>query len=357
MRIMQLIDTLEAGGAERMAVNIANENATRGIQSYLCTTGRSGPLEAFVKKDVRFLNLHKKRKVDLIAFQRFFIYIENQNIEIIHAHSTSIQLAVLTKIRFPKLKIVWHDHYGFSDRLKQRSSAKLKIFSSSIGVIIAVNTKLAQWAKEVLSHKKVYFLNNFSLATTGIEPYTYLKGMQGKRVLCLANLREQKNHNQLITAFVKSLQKHPDWTLHLIGKSFKDSYAQGIQDQIKELHVSDRVFLYGSRNDITHILSQATVGVLPSLSEGLPVALLEYGHAGLPVIVSEVGQCATVVGNNGIVIKDVQAEMADALTSMYRMPKDKRKSLGLSFRESVISNYSQEAFFEQLIPIYEGLLL
>ena len=48
---------------------------------------------------------------------------------------------------------------------------------------------------------------------------------------------------------------------------------------------------------LPHFLHGADCGVLSSVSEGLPVSLLEYGMAGLPVIVTDVGQCAEVVGN------------------------------------------------------------
>ncbi len=66
--------------------------------------------------------LGKKGKLDLVAFRRFFKWVKKEQITIIHAHSTSLMLAVLAKINNRNIKIVWHDHYGMSDALEYRDT-------------------------------------------------------------------------------------------------------------------------------------------------------------------------------------------------------------------------------------------
>ncbi|WP_298328144.1 glycosyltransferase [uncultured Dokdonia sp.] len=356
MKILQLIDTLDAGGAERMAVNIANAVNEEGITSYLCATRRAGPLENELSSRVNFLMLGKKGKLDLVAFRRFFKWLKKEQITIIHAHSTSLMLAVLAKINKRSIKIVWHDHYGMSDALEKRDSKLLKILARYIDVTIAVNEKLKTWSREVLGVKQTYFLENFAALSSDKLKVISLKGKEGKRVICLANLRPQKNHIELIEAFSKTQNSFQEWTLHLVGKSFEDDYYSELTTAIEIHNLSDKVFLYGSCNDIAHILEQSTIGVLSSISEGLPVSLLEYGNSSLPVIVTNVGQCAAVVGNNGIVINNVREELSKELVKLFHCDQKERDQMGLRFRESVLKNYSKKAFMDKVLPIYKGLI-
>jgi hypothetical protein len=62
----------------------------------------------------------------------------------------------------------------------------------------------------------------------------------------------------------------------LVGKDFEDVYSQN-KKLYSEQHLEHVVFFYGSQQDVENILNQATIAVLSSQSEGLPVALLEYG--------------------------------------------------------------------------------
>ncbi|RMB57405.1 glycosyltransferase [Dokdonia sinensis] len=356
MKVLQLIDSLDAGGAERMAVNIANALSSEPVISYLCATRRTGALEKEINKDVNFFLLEKKGKLDFMAFRKFFKWVRKEQIEIIHAHSTSILLAVLAKIDNRKLKIVWHDHYGMSDAIVHRPYKTLKILARYIDATIAVNETLADWSKEVLKIKEVYFLRNFATLAQESKKKTFLKGIDGKRVVCLANLRPQKNHVELIKSFQKSIEHYPGWTLHLVGKSFNDEYSEMVNRVIADNHLNNNVFLYGSCDDINNILKQSAIGVLASVSEGLPISILEYGHGGLPVVVTNVGQCAEVVGNQGVIIDNVTSELPEALAGLYEKSEHELKLIGLRFRESVQKKYSQEAFINKLVPIYKALI-
>ncbi|MNS17676.1 hypothetical protein D3C72_493560 [compost metagenome] len=112
MKILQLIDSLEAGGAERMAVNYANSLGSRIEFSALAATRKEGPLKERLNENVSYLFLERKRTFDLKAVSKLKKFIKEQQIQIIHAHGTSFFLAVLLKLTYPKIKIVWHDHHG-----------------------------------------------------------------------------------------------------------------------------------------------------------------------------------------------------------------------------------------------------
>ena len=63
MKVLQIIDSLKAGGAERMAVNIANVLAKEGHDSHLCVTRKEGLLQQAIDPEVAYLFLNKKGKI------------------------------------------------------------------------------------------------------------------------------------------------------------------------------------------------------------------------------------------------------------------------------------------------------
>ncbi|KVV15894.1 glycosyltransferase [Flavobacterium sp. TAB 87] len=295
MRIVQLIDSLEAGGAERMAVQYANGLAETIAFSGLVATRKGGILKTQIKEQVAYSCLFKKSSLDVYAILKLRKFVKLNRVNIIHAHSSSSFTAVMLKFFMPKIKIIWHDHYGNSDFLEDRPTKALRISSYFFSGIIAVNDNLKKWSQSKLHFKNAIYLHNFATSEKGIALATFLKGEDGKRIVCLANLRPQKNHLFLLQVAERLKSEYPEWTFHLVGKDFRDGYSSTIKDFILHKSLEDHVFLYGSCSDVEWILEQAEIAVLSSSSEGLPVALLEYGLNKKPVVVTNVGQISAVV--------------------------------------------------------------
>ena len=338
-----------------MAVNIANALAENGTASHLCATRQEGDLKAKIGKGVGYVFLNKKNTVDLKALKKLVSYIKSNKINTIHAHSTSYFTAFLVKLWLPKTSIIWHDHYGNSENLKERKKFPLTWVSKSFKAVISVNHNLLQWAKQQLHAGHYKYLPNF--AVFGIENLktTQLQGENGKRILCLANLRPQKDHLNLLKAFKSVQEKHPGWTLHLAGMDFKDACAEEIKGYVRQQHLNACVYLYGSCPDTQHILEQAAIGVLGSKSEGLPLALLEYGLAKLPVAVTDVGECGLVVSDrkSGLVVPpNDAAALAEALNFLIEN-EHQRKIFGENLYDQVLLNYSKNAFMTQLTALYQ----
>ena len=98
MRILQIIDSLEAGGAERMAVNYANALSYEIDFSGLIVTRKEGPLLNQLNKNVSYLYLDKKSTIDFGALFRLRKYIVKNKVTIVHAHSTSFFFSIYFKI-------------------------------------------------------------------------------------------------------------------------------------------------------------------------------------------------------------------------------------------------------------------
>ncbi|QBN18389.1 glycosyltransferase family 4 protein [Flavobacterium nackdongense] len=345
MRIIQIIDSLEAGGAERMAVNYANALAHKIDFSGLVATRKEGALINQLDSDVSYLFLNKKSAFDLKSLGQLRQFVKKNKVEIIHAHSTSFFTAFLLKLSCPKTKLIWHDHYGDSEFLAKRSSFGLQLVLPFFNGIIAVNQQLKNWAEQQLHFKNVIYLPNFPAADNRIAAKTILDGMPGKRIVCLANLRVQKDHFLLLEVAKKMQKSHPDWTFHLVGKDFEDDYSKKIRAKILDYNLQKTVYCYGSRNDISAILEQSEIGILTSQSEGLPVALLEYGWHSKPVVVTSVGEIPLVIQNgiNGFLVETGSVELFfDALVKL--MEKESlRADLGKALQQTIVSTYSEKA--------------
>jgi glycosyltransferase involved in cell wall biosynthesis len=140
-------------------------------------------------------------------------------------------------------------------------------------------------------------------------------------------------------------QSHPDWTFHLVGQDFNDAYAAQLKQRILDVKLDQHVFLYGSRADTAAIIEQATIGLLTSDSEGLPLAILEYGLYGLPVVVTQVGEIPAVVTHQseGFVVPAGSVEMVyKSLVELIENP-NLRLKFGQALQAKINQEYTQES--------------
>jgi glycosyltransferase involved in cell wall biosynthesis len=357
MRVLQLIDTLDAGGAERMAVNLANALVSNVEKSYLCTTREEGILQPTIDNKVVYVFLNKRNTLDITAIRRFYAILKREHIDIVHAHSSSFFLAVLVARLLPKLKVVWHDHYGNSEFLNQRPKSMLRLCSSRFSHSFGVNKELVAWAKHHLKHDSVSYLPNFIAIDATKKHFTELKGNPGKRIVCLANLRAQKDHINLLRAFSLISKDFPEYSLHCIGKDFRDDYANEVYQLTSDLNLTSQVFFYGACTDTAAMLSACDIGVLSSKSEGLPLALLEYGRAKLPVVVTDVGDCGLVVNNSvsGLVVlpEDLKALYSALIYIILNF--EKAQQYGLKLEQTIITQYSTAAVIDLVLKHYKAL--
>ena len=93
-----------------------------------------------------------------------------------------------------------------------------------------------------------------------------------------------KNHKYLLEIFRSFINENPQGILLLIGDG---SLRDAIQKQISSLRLTDHVRLLGVRSDIPRLLQAMDTFVMPSLSEGLPVTLVEAQASGLSCLIAD----------------------------------------------------------------------
>ena len=367
-----------------MAVNIANGLSKNNIPSYLITTRYHGPLIHHLNPVVANKCLNRSSRWNPLPIFNLVKFIAREKITLIHAHTTSVFLAGLMGMLFPKIKLVWHDHYGEFERIEQRPIKGLKRVIHRFSGIISVNESLRHWAENQLGCKNVIYLPNFiempaskeelnqeelnqieSEITTVTDtiPVSFeipkkvhkkLQGPEGFKIICVANLRPQKDHISLIRAFAQLSMENPLASLHLVGAESDSTYADQVRQEVVALGLN-QVYFYGAVEGVNHLLEQAQIGVLSSVSEGLPMALLEYAAAGLPVVTTDVGACKAVVAGHGMVIPSKNPdELCRALSKAikdYESARAKAEKL----KAHVIKHFSQAAVIPRLIEFYKTL--
>ncbi len=358
MKVLQLIDSLDAGGAERMAVNLANALADHVEVSYVCSTRTEGLLKNAIDPAISYYFLNKRSRFDMVVLYKLYQWVRKENINIIHAHSSSFFFGTLIKMIYPKLKLIWHDHYGQSEQLSQRPYRALQLCSRWFDLAFCVNTKLVAWNTQYLRTVPIQLLSNFVLPSKEKVQETHLQGTAGKRIICLANLRPQKDHLTLLEAFKEGHTLHPEWTLHLVGKDFEDAYADQIKTFIKDEKLEESVFLYGSKSDTEYMLSQCEMGVLSSMSEGLPLVLMEYGLNGLAVIATDVGDCNRIIKNNhtGQLIEASNVKAMSQAMQHYMEDVNDRQRAASQLKKHVQQQFSKEVNITIVLENYKHLL-
>ncbi len=348
MKVLQLIDSLNPGGAERVAVTFANALQGKILGSYLCTTREEGLLKTNIDKKVGYLFLNKKRSLDLDAVLYLKRFVKKENIDIIHAHTTSYFLATLLKVIYPKIQIIWHEHQGNRVLTSRLQNLTLFICSFFFTKILTVSTALEKWCIEILGTNEVYYLPNFVSVCSPI----LAAQQQENTVICVANLKVPKNHLNLLKAFALVHDEYPDWRLNLVGKDYKDSYSKALHAFVEEQHLQDCITFSGSVNTARKMMGTAKIGVLSSDAEGLPMVLLEYGAAGLAVVATRVGHCEEVISTFG---KTVQPKDENALAKAlkyYIFNKSASEKDAAAYSLHIVKNYSKEAVLPKLLNYY-----
>ena len=354
--IVQLVDSLSLGGIERMSVNISNVFTLYNIKSHLIVTRIGGGLLKFVSKDVHLKIFNKSSFFDVFTFIKILVYLKNVKPDVLHAHQTSIFWSVLFKAFLPNTKVVWHDHFGQSEMLDLYPRKEMNWIMPFIDSLVTVNDTIKKYWEGRFPDKKnsIFYLANFPefLEISRAFPTSEILS-----IINVANFRKQKDQLTLLEALSIIKQKDYFFKASLIGEFVEENWLELVKNRILELDLEKDVEIVGPVTEISPYLESAHIGVLSSESEGLPVALLEYGMAGLPTVATQVGQCDQVLGYGQfgwLVPPKSPALLAAALEEVF-LDLNKGNLIGMKFKNHIKSNFGPSKFMEGYIQILNKL--
>ena len=357
MKILQVINTLNMGGAEKLLVDIILELKNEiDIEVYVLD-GKKTLLKR--KLEDNKIVIHNAGTDSFKSLKHMMWLIKNaKNYDIIHSHlSYSQYYLAATKIFSKKIKSITTEHSTNNNR---RNSKVFRLFEKfiygSYDYVVTINkstrSSMLSWQSS-LSKENVVVINNGVNLRSFIDSNKevsdeILHRTDIKKILMVAAFREEKNHELMIDA-IKQLEEN--YHLILVGRGER---KEQIEDYISKNKLQERIHTLGLREDIPQIMKNCDIFVLPSKWEGFGIVAIEAMAAGLPVIASNVEGLAQVVSDAGILFDNTSAKSLS--TSIKNVIKNENlyatlKNKGLDR----CKEFSLSITVEEYLQLYKNL--
>ncbi len=180
-------------------------------------------------------------------------------------------------------------------------------------------------------------------------------GLSGRTVLLsVARFSAQKDHASLIRALPAITDRHPSAVLLLVGSGEEQARVAALAT---DLGVSDAVRFLGHRDDIADLNAIADLFVLPSLFEGLPLAVLEAMSLGVPVVATRIGGTVEALGEDHAFFAEPghPASLADTISRALDDPT-KRAAVGQAGRDRFRQHFSAARMAAETASVYRPFL-
>jgi len=219
--------------------------------------------------------------------------------------------------------------------------------------IQAISNALAKRAQE-------FGAKNVEVVPNGIDLDLFSQDLKIKkekfRIICVSHLKKVKGLGYLIEAMPEVLARFPQTKLILIGEGPE---RKNLESQIAKLGLQNKVELKGKLTNraIPEELQKAEVFVLPSLSEGLGISILEAQSCGVLVIASKVGGILDIIedGKTGILTEPRNPEqIAQAVIKIFSQPEFAQKLIQNA--KDGLDKYDWRNIAQKINRIYQELL-
>lgn len=172
----------------------------------------------------------------------------------------------------------------------------------------------------------------------------------------VANLHARKGLEHLLTAIVRLVEEFP--CLHWLAVGRDDGEGGRLDRMAHDAGIARRLHRVGFRFDARDLLPALDVFVLPSLFEGLPVALIEAMEAGLPSVVTRVGGSPELVvhGETGLIVDPGDPEQLASALRLLLADADRREQMGRRARQRAHAEFSIEAVASRYSTLYRSII-
>lgn len=313
IRVMQITHDLAIGGLQQVVVSICrNIDRDRFSVSVLCLRAKGDLAPELERMGVPVLMLPQKRYgTDYFSFLKVASILRREKTEVIHTHNKQPFIDGTLGGMIARSRTVVHTDHGRTFPDKRRYLFTEWVLSHFVYKIAAVSDKTGEdlIRYEKIRREKIITVPNGidgRLLETHIDPQVKKKelGISGRYpILGIgARLVRVKGIEYLLGA-VSTLRKHYPRILLVIAGT--GPWEETLRRTAGELGVEDHVAFVGARMDMPELLNMFDLYVLPSLSEGMPLALLEAMAAGCPIVATNVGGIPDIItdGYNGTLVE------------------------------------------------------
>jgi len=324
--ILHLSSTSGPGGAEMIVRRLALALDSQRFRSVVCLFGPGWLYDACRQAGLPTHVLGMNGAFDVRWARAFVRLLQRECVTVIHAHEFTANTygTMLGKLAGIPVVATIHGKNYYWEQIKRRTAYRLV---SRAAQMIAVSEDLKNFVVERtgVATKRIRVIYN------GVDPYV-LPETDGIRTVrdefelhrwdkvigSVGSLYSVKGHIHLIRALPEILRVCPRTLVLLIGRGDQEA---ALKAEASRLGVDEHVRFLGFRNDVLLLLCLMDVFVLPSLSEGLSMALLEAMAAGRPIVATSVGGNGELVqeGKSGFLIPAENPHaLADRVISLLR---------------------------------------
>jgi glycosyltransferase involved in cell wall biosynthesis len=366
MKILQLTSSVGFYGAERMIVELTDGLVRRGCDAMLLN------LRSVARPDGRMIEkaratgipareIECRGRLDPVALHAMRRLIREEGIDIIHSHGYKANFyALLSRTpRVAGLVATCHNWPGAGIMMRwyrMLDKAILRSFNKVVAVSGVLRHEIERsgvpGAKIVMVHNGVSCQQAaFPTATKRRE---FTGGENSAIVTAVGRLAVEKGYGYLIDAAREVCAAAPGTRFLIVGNGPEE---QALSTRIRGAGLEAHVRLLGRREDIADILAVTDVFVMPSLTEGMPMALLEAMAAGKAVVATPVGEIPRMIddGRSGLLVRPRDARgLAEAIAGLL---KDRQRAmmLGRAARQRVEADFSAERMAVRYMEMYEEI--
>lgn len=367
--VLFLVRALDVGGAQRQLVELAGGLHRAGWLVMVVTFYGGAALEAPLKQaGVPVVCLNKRGRWDVLPFLwRLAQVIRRHRPHIVHGSidMCNVLLALLRPF-MGNARVVWSlaasnmdlSYYDWLSRIEFR----LGILLSRVPDLIVCNSEAGRAyhiARGYRSDCMVVIPNGIDVerfkpddvarrnlrADWGISANEHVIGLVGR-------LDPMKDHSNFLQAAAQVAAVRPDTRFVCVGHG-PMAYRHQLFSLAAKLGISTRLIWVGERTDIWRVYNALDLAVSSSLSEGLPNVIAEAMATGVPCVVTDVGDCATLVGDTGWVCapSDSAALSRAILRALNALPCDP-----FPLRQRICEYYSAAALLQRTAEQFSNLI-
>ena len=355
INVIHIIPTLNVGGAEKLVTDICkNLDKTRFSVNIVTLFEMHDPilLKELNDNNVNIISLDKKIGFDFSIIFKLYGIFKKYKPDIINTHLYVIPYVILPAF-LRKIKVKVHTVHSIASR-EISSKFKRKIIKMAYKYFGFIPIGISDYVKKSIVEE--YKLKNSKVECiyNGIDTNKFTlidKYIHNNQIIFInvGRMNENKNQILLIEAFKLVKEKIQNSKLYIVGDG---ELRNKIEEKIIALDLQSDVVLRGKIEDINNELNQASVFVLSSDFEGLPLSVLEAMSCGLPIVTTDAGGVIDIVKNNYngfIVEKKNKSELANAMIKMCN-DKELLKKMGIKSYE-----FSKKYDIKKVANEYENL--
>ncbi len=362
MRIAQLIESDGPGGAERVVADLATHLQAAGAQSVVFVPARG---EGWLARQIEGCGVavepfHLDRPFSPACARSLAAAFRRHRIEIAHSHEFSMAVygAWASWLAGVPHVVTMHGSRYYAGRLRRRVALRSALAVSKR--MIAVSTGLADYMSRELWIPRA----RIAMVSNGVRrappaPQT-LRAELGlsaddRLLVAVGNLYPVKGHRHLIDAMALLAWPHPRLHLAICGRG---DLAESLATQAREMGLAPRVHLLGLRSDVAAVVAAADIFVMPSLSEGLPLALLEAMVAGCAIVASAVGDVSAALEQGAAGVLVPPGDPRALAVAIERLLNDEHlaRTLGARAACKAAVEYEVSAMVRRYSSMYDAIL-